>query len=80
MKGLRSRYNNKEEPGLPRVRKFVLEYLQNLDRVLTNIERSRATISVKKLMFYQADLKIIGYVCDANGRYPKISKIIKIAD
>jgi hypothetical protein len=43
-------YNNKE--AIPRVRKYILEYLINLDKVLLNIELLGYTILAIKSRFY----------------------------
>ena len=80
VKGPRTRYNDEEVPELPGVRRFVLEHIQNLDAVLADLERAGATISAEKSMFCMAGLKIVGYVCDANGRHPDSAKILKILE
>jgi len=80
VKGPRSRYNDEEVPELPGVRKFVLEHIQNLDAVLADLERAGATISAEKSMFCMAGLKIVGYVCDADGRHPDSAKVLKILE
>lgn len=80
VKGPKSRYDDEEVPELPGVRKFVLEHIQNLDAVLADLERAGATISAVKSMFCMAGLKIVGYVCDADGRHPDSAKILKILE
>src|SRR2546423_9124704 len=45
-----------------------------------DLERAGATISAEKSMFCMAGLKIVGYVCDANGRHPDSAKILKILE
>ena len=47
VKGPKTRYNNKEVE--PRLRRFVLEHLRNLDRVLYNLERTNLTVYGTKL-------------------------------
>jgi hypothetical protein len=43
IKGLKTYYSFKEV--IPRIRRFILEYIKNLDIVLERIKRTRATIS-----------------------------------
>jgi hypothetical protein len=38
VKGPKSRYGEEEVEGLPGVRRFVMEHLQNLDNVLADVE------------------------------------------
>lgn len=78
VKGPRSRYNDEEVPEMPGVRRFVLEHVQNLDKVLADLERAGASISAEKSMFCMAGLKIVGYVCDSSGRHPDSSKVLKV--
>ena len=47
VKGPKTRYNNKEVE--PKLRRFVLEYLRNLDGVLYDLERANLTIYSTKL-------------------------------
>jgi hypothetical protein len=51
VKGPRSRYNDEMVEGLPGVRRFILEHIQNLDKVLADLERAGLTISVEKSQF-----------------------------
>ncbi|OAG34666.1 hypothetical protein AYO21_11178 [Fonsecaea monophora] len=62
----------------PGIRKFVLEHIQNLDRVFADIERAGATVSGAKASFCMAGVKIVGYVCDRFGRHADASEIEKI--
>jgi Integrase zinc binding domain/RNase H-like domain found in reverse transcriptase/Reverse transcriptase (RNA-dependent DNA polymerase) len=80
VKGPRTRYNEEEVPGLPGVRRFMLEHIQNLDRVLADIERSGTTIAAEKSKFCMAGLKVVGFVCDADGRHPDKAKVVKILE
>jgi hypothetical protein len=80
VKGPKTRYNDEEVPELPGVRKFVLEHIQNLDKVLADLERAGATMSAEKSMFCMAGLKIVGYVCDAKGRHPDAIKVLKMLE
>ncbi len=49
-----------------------------MDRVLADLERTGCTISGAKSQFYMAGIKVIGYLCDIEGRHPDTAKIIKI--
>lgn len=69
-------YNNKEVALS--IRRYVFEHIQNLDKVLADLERASVTIAGAKSQFCQAGLKIVGYICDANGRHPDTSKVLKI--
>ena len=71
-------YNNEEMLGLPGIRKFMLEYFQNLDKVLANIKRAGIIISGKKSKFCVKGIKVIGYIYDTDRRYPEIAKIMII--
>jgi hypothetical protein len=80
VKGPRSRYNDEEVPELPGIRRFVLEHIINLDRTLADLERAGATISAIKSMLCMTGMIIVGYVCDAEGRHPESSKVLKILE
>ena len=71
-------YNNKEL--VPRIRRYVVEYIQNLDKVLADLERAGVTITGAKSQFCRAGIKIVEYICDANGRHLDTSKVLKILD
>ena len=58
----------------------MVEYIQNLDKVLADLERAGVTIAGAKSQFCRAGIKIVGYICDANGRHLDTSKILKILD
>jgi hypothetical protein len=70
-------YNNTEV--LPRVRQFVIKYIQILDRILEYIEQARYTIS-PKLQFCINRIVKIGFVYRAEGRSPETAKVIKILE
>jgi hypothetical protein len=75
IKGPYTNYNGEE--ALPDIQRFILEHIQNLDKILDRIERARASISAKS-QFYKDGLNIIGFVCNSKGREPSIDKVIKI--
>ena len=71
-------YNN-EEVGLG-IWRYILEYIQNLDAVLTVFERDEVTISDAKSQFCRAGIKIVGFIYDANRRHTDTAKVLKIID
>ena len=75
--GPRTKYNN--EKAAPGVRRYVLQHIMNLNRLLCYIKRSGATISGIKLEFYKDRLKAVGFMCDDTGRHPAPGKVIKLS-
>lgn len=69
-------YNNKELAS--KIRRYVFEYIQNLDNVLADLKQMGVTIAKAKSQFCQASIKILGYICDADGCHPDTSKVLKI--
>jgi len=78
VKGPKTKYDNEEvSPG---IRKYMLEHLQSLDRVLASIELSGAKLNGGKSQFCQSGIVIVGYACDYDGRHPEAAKVAKIVD
>jgi len=77
-KNPKSRYGEEEVEGLPAVRRFVMEHLQNLDNVLADVERAGATISGEKSDWCWNGVNIVGCVCGEAGRWPQASKVDKV--
>ncbi len=76
MKEPKTLYNNKEvESGIKR---YILKYIQSLNKILTNLERANYTISDAKSRFYIIYFKIVRYIYNIKGRRPDTAKIIKI--
>ena len=44
------------------------------------MERVGATVSGGKSQFCMAGIKVVGYVCDSEGRHPDVSKVAKILE
>jgi hypothetical protein len=80
IKGPRDRYNDEEVLELPGVRKFMMQHIQWLDAVLADLERAGVTISGEKSRFCVRGMKVVGYVCDSDRRYPQASKVTKILE
>lgn len=55
VKGARTRYNDEEIPKLPGVRRFMMEHIQHLDKLLADIERSGTTVAEDKSRFVWVD-------------------------
>ncbi|KAK6215417.1 putative gag-pol poly protein [Colletotrichum tabaci] len=80
VKGPRSRYNDEELPDYPGIRRFVYEHLNNIDRVLVNVELAGCTVSGAKSQWCQTSAVIVGYLCGTEGRRPDQAKILKILE
>ena len=68
---------NREE-SLLGVRRYILEYIIQLDRVLTNLERARYTVLGVKFYFYKDKIIVVGYCYNRKGRYLEELKVAKI--
>jgi hypothetical protein len=68
-------YNNKEV--LPRIQRFIYEYIQNLDKILEQIERAGISIRPKS-QFIKKGIMIVGFSTSSFGHLPKVTKVIKI--
>jgi transposase InsO family protein len=83
IKGGRTRYEKGDGsfetmPETPGVRRFIYEHLCDVDRVLTRIGHSGATVSAKKLIIAAPEAVIVGQKCTYEGRLPDDSKVSKI--
>ncbi len=71
-------YNNKKLAlGM---RRYMVEHIQNLDKVLADLERAGVTIAGAKSQFCRTGINIVRYICDADGHFPDKSKVLKIID
>ncbi len=77
VKGLYITYSNKE--ALPRIRRYIFEYIQNLDKTMNQIERVGAYIRAKS-QFYYNRINIIRFIYKYNSRTPITLKVIKILE
>src|SRR6266511_1538912 len=78
VKGSKIRYDDIRI--LPNIRRFILEHIQKLNTILTNLKRTDATVFRNKSQFYMTGIKVIGYIYNFKGRYPNVSKIAKILE
>ncbi|KAF2206182.1 hypothetical protein CERZMDRAFT_53751, partial [Cercospora zeae-maydis SCOH1-5] len=62
IRGLKTKYSNKEVK--PRLRRFIVEYIRNLDEVLTNLKR--------------VGLIIVGYVTNKYSRHLNTERVAKL--
>jgi hypothetical protein len=76
VKGLYINYN--KELKLLKIRRFVFEYLQNLNKALKRIKRAKAFIKLK-LQFCYNNISIISFVYSFR-RSLAIAKVNKILD
>ena len=65
MKSLLLRYGNKKV--MLEMRRFILKHLQNLSKMIANIERARCMISPKS-QFYMDGINAVGFICIKKGR------------
>lgn len=78
VKELKINWNN--EKIAPGITWYVFEYIQNLDKIPSNLEQAGIIIFRAKSQFYLVGLKIVGYICNANGPHPDTLKVLKIFD
>ena len=70
--------NGRPEEVVPGIRRFVLEVIISLDKVLADIERAGATISGEKSEFLKKSWKVVAYICGEKGKSPEEVKMKKI--
>jgi len=64
----------------PGIRRYILEAIVSIDKVMADIERAGGTISEAKSEFLREQLKIVVYVCGMDGRSPEETKTRKITN
>ncbi len=75
VKGLYTDYNGEEV--LLGIRRYIFEYIQNLDKTLKRIKRVGGSIRAKS-QFYRNGLNVVRFVYNLGGREPSTDKVIKI--
>ena len=78
IKGLKTKYENKEISELSKIQRFIMKHLQNINCILTDLKCAKLTLTVLKLMFCFLRMKLIGFICDENRRHLDSKKIAKI--
>jgi len=64
----------------PEIRRYILEAIVSIDKVMADIERAGGTISGAKSEFLMEQLKIVAYIRGMDGRSPEESKTRKITN
>lgn len=62
-----TKYNNEKEAS--RIKCYAFKDIQNLDKVLIDLERTGVTIARAKSQFYHVGIKIVEYIYDTDGRF-----------
>ena len=78
VKGPKTKYGNEE--ALLGIRRYVLEHIVNINQVLTNVELAGAVISGAKSQFCILSIKLVGFICDSDGRHPDHTKVLTILE
>ena len=74
----KNRNNHENKKVVSEIRIFVFRHIQNLNKILIDIKRSKITIFDEKSQFCMFDIKIMNFVCDEIDRHSDSVKIIKI--
>lgn len=72
--------NGKPIEVTPGIRKYSLEIIISIDKVLADIEQARGTILGAESEFLMDQLKIVAYICGMDGRSPEETKTRKITN
>jgi hypothetical protein len=85
VKGPPTRYEQEDGtyetvPGHPNVRRFVFEHAQDVNRVLHRLGHAGASVSAKKIQLGVPEAKIVGQICNYEGRLPDEDRVRKITD
>jgi len=76
VKGPQTDYNS--EKVLMRVCQYILKAIQNLNKILINVECADRSVSDKKSQYIMKQLKIVEFVCKSNGCSSVTNKVLKI--
>ena len=69
-------YNDKKV--LMRVCQYILKIIQNLNKILINVECTDRSVSDEKSQYIMKQLKIVEFVCRSNEHSSVINKVLKI--
>ena len=58
----------------PRVRRFVLEHIRDVDAILSRTEEVYLTFSGPKSAFGVREIPLVGYICNEQGKQPDSKK------
>ncbi len=70
--------NYNDEKVLMRVYWYILKTIQNLNKILINVECKDRSVFDEKSQYIMKQLKIVEFVCRSNGRSSVINKVLKI--
>ncbi|GBG72364.1 hypothetical protein CBR_g11942 [Chara braunii] len=71
-------YEKDETEIRPGVRKFVATHAEDIKKVLVKLEDANLTVSGTKSRWAVSSIKILGYICDMDGRRPDPAKLEKL--
>ena len=72
------RNNHDKKKIVSEIRIFVFRHIQNLNKMLIDIKRSKSIIFDEKFQLYMSNIKIVNFVCDEANRHFDNLQIIKI--
>ena len=78
VKGLKTDY--REEKALPEIQQFILEHIQNIDKVLCDAEHAEITVAEGKSQWLMAEVKVVEFVCNHEEHHLNQTKIFKITE
>ena len=78
VKGPKTDYGEVEV--LPSIQQFMLEHIQNINKVLSDAECTGITVAEGKSQWLVAGVKVVGFVCDHEGRHSDQMKVFKITE
>jgi len=85
VKGPKTRYERPDGsyetiPENPGIRRFVFKHLENMNRVLQQLEHAGVTVSAKKFVLAAPSIIVVGHKVSYEGHIPDESKVQKIHD
>ena len=78
VKGPKSKYNNEEI--LLGICQYIFKHLINLELTLWLLELAGCVISAEKSEFCMSGVKMVGWVCNYDGRHMDQKKVAKVLD
>ncbi|GBG61135.1 hypothetical protein CBR_g19212 [Chara braunii] len=67
-----------ETEVFPGVRKFVADHMNDVRNVLEKLDDANLTVSGTKSRWGVSSIKILGFICDKEGRRPDPEKLVKL--
>jgi len=67
-----------DEKVLTEVCWYILKAIQNLDKILINVECTDESVFDEKSQYIMKQLKIVEFICESNGCSSMINKVLKI--